>query len=319
MGNQQSKHANSSPSSPRPPSHSNGSRSTHVNRDWHHGRHSSVQPANVDPARSRSIDPSPTHAFSPPSSPPFHRPAAQQRPRRATEATAPPGVRMGNSQSHEAETERQDAGRRRDRHHHHHQQHHATLQAPPPPAPQQHQQQQQSHPVQVPEGRSTRGRAPTGIESSSPPSASGPGDYAPLSSNLNFPPRLPLPIQEEDYTPGSPIITAVDVLSPHGRGARTGVGTGGADGGIETGASELTVLDDDGGEGTLPHQSSLLSNNTTVDGEEEERETDADADAAEESKGRTVPTVIKWRQPGSRVYITGTFAAWSKKYRMHRE
>ena len=96
---------------------------------------------------------------------------------------------------------------------------------------------------------------------------------------------MPLPIQEEIYTPGSPILTPENLSS---------------------------ALHGDDVEGTLPQHTSLLSH-TTIDDED-----DHDLDYAETSKGKTVPTRIVWPYEGTKVYITGTFAGWSKKYRMHR-
>jgi hypothetical protein len=47
-----------------------------------------------------------------------------------------------------------------------------------------------------------------------------------------------------------------------------------------------------------------------------------DDDLGEEFKtptGRlTVPTLIEWEGPGERVYVTGTFAGWNRKYRLSR-
>jgi hypothetical protein len=143
---------------------------------------------------------------------------------------------------------------------------------------------QQAVPVQVPNNASDRRQKGAGgqFESSGPPRET----YVPYS-NLMAPPRLPLPIQEEVHVPGSPIIVAEDLVSP--------------------------IIEDDIG-GPLLHQASLLSH-TTADEDE-----DYDAGFGLEGvKGRTVPTLVEWKQGGDKVYITGTFASWSKKYRMHRE
>ena len=34
--------------------------------------------------------------------------------------------------------------------------------------------------------------------------------------------------------------------------------------------------------------------------------------------GRPVPTIIEWTAPGDKVYVTGTFVNWEKKFRLHR-
>jgi hypothetical protein len=95
-------------------------------------------------------------------------------------------------------------------------------------------------------------------------------------------PRLPLPIEEEVHTPGSPIISPAD-LAP----------------------VDIEV------EG-LPRRASVLSS-TTAD----------DDDLGEEFQGPqnvpTVPTLIEWEGPGERVYVTGTFVEWSRKFRLHRK
>jgi hypothetical protein len=150
------------------------------------------------------------------------------------------------------------------------------------------QQEQQSNPVRVP--GSTQDKRQRGPDSQFEPSGP-PGDpnYIPVS-NLNFPPRLPLPIQEEVYTPGSPIITPADITS---------------------------VLDEDGDlDGTLVRRTSLLSHTTADD---DEIDDDLQVNGLDGARGGTVPTRIEWKQGGDRVYITGTFAEWSRKYRMHRE
>jgi hypothetical protein len=139
-----------------------------------------------------------------------------------------------------------------------------------------------SSPVQVPtSAQQARNRVP--VHQIDPVLSPRGVDFVP-ASNLNYPPRLPLPIQEEVYTPGSPIITPDDLSN---------------------------ALRDDP-ETTLPHHASLLSH-TTLDEDE-------DVDLLDQvDKGKTVPTTIEWKQPGNKVYITGTFAGWSKKYRMHRK
>ncbi|MCJ1307526.1 hypothetical protein MMC25_001172 [Agyrium rufum] len=115
------------------------------------------------------------------------------------------------------------------------------------------------------------------------PPLSGPNaeySYA-AQSNLHFPPRLPLPIEEEDYVPGSPIISPDEVqesLLPYD-------------------------LDPEN-----PNRGSILSSTTLDDDEVEEYPS--------YSGRKTVPTVFKWEEGGERVYVTGTFTEWTKKYRM---
>jgi hypothetical protein len=34
--------------------------------------------------------------------------------------------------------------------------------------------------------------------------------------------------------------------------------------------------------------------------------------------GKAVPSVIEWNSPGQKVYVTGTFVNWEKKFKLHR-
>jgi hypothetical protein len=101
------------------------------------------------------------------------------------------------------------------------------------------------------------------------------------------PPRLPLPIEEEIYTPGSPIISPADLSNPAVIGAVDGV---------------------------LPRRSSVLSS-TTADDDDDDEPTDYQGPL----NVPTVPTVIEWEGPGERVYVTGTFAKWDRKYKLHQK
>jgi len=144
-----------------------------------------------------------------------------------------------------------------------------------------------STPVRVPRGSDPRRqRGPDSqFEPSGPPRDP---NYIP-HSNLNFPPRLPLPIEEEVHAPGSPVIPSQGLsLSLH----------------------------DEHVDGPIPRQSSAISNTTLDD--------DALGDELqpypyEASPRGLVPTLLEWKQEGDRVYVTGTFAGWSRKYRMNRE
>jgi hypothetical protein len=115
---------------------------------------------------------------------------------------------------------------------------------------------------------------------------SGPPATQDMSYHLTRPPRLPLPIEEEVHTPGSPIIAPAD-----------------AD--IDTPALDIDQLDND----TLPRRSSALSN-TTIDEEDAE-------ELRVDKTGATVPTTFEWRRDGEKVYVTGTIFQWNKKHRLH--
>lgn len=112
---------------------------------------------------------------------------------------------------------------------------------------------------------------------------SGPAPIQEMSYHLTRPPRLPLPIEEEVHTPGSPI------LSPYDEAPEL-------DGGI---------LDGD----TIQRKTSALSNDTIEDEDAEELRVDRTK--------ATVPTQFEWLQGGEKVYVTGTIFQWNKKHRLH--
>ncbi|KAK4569814.1 galactose metabolism- protein [Recurvomyces mirabilis] len=123
---------------------------------------------------------------------------------------------------------------------------------------------------------------PTGIPQGSPYSA-------PTTNRYDRPPRLPLPIEEELHTPGSPILTAQDVSSPLYQ-------------------SEV--------DGLLPRRSSVLSSTTADDDEIG----DLDAFMPEShSSAPSVPTTVTWRGDSDKVYVTGTFVNWERKFKLHQD
>ncbi|OCL05030.1 carbohydrate-binding module family 48 protein [Glonium stellatum] len=111
----------------------------------------------------------------------------------------------------------------------------------------------------------------------------------PSQSQYTRPPRLPLPIEEEVHTPGSPIISPADLSAP------------------------LDPVDVDG---ILPRRSSVLSSTTVDDDDLGDGLLQGDDSGARPA----VPTLIEWTQGGERVYVTGTFAGnWDRKYRLHKD
>lgn len=106
-------------------------------------------------------------------------------------------------------------------------------------------------------------------------------------SNFSRPPRLPLPI-EEVHGPGSPIITPQDITSPIGQADING----------------------------LPRRASVLSS-TTVDDEDVGDNEAFTADQA--SLAPSVPMPIEWKGPGEKVYVTGTFVQWDRKFKLHKD
>ncbi|KAH9909787.1 carbohydrate-binding module family 48 protein [Xylariomycetidae sp. FL2044] len=119
------------------------------------------------------------------------------------------------------------------------------------------------------------GSLPTGTTSSS---------IQDMSYHMSRPPRLPLPIEEEIHTPGSPIFTPAD-------------------------ADDKTIdpaipLDEKDG---IPRRASGLSNATDED----------DAEELRVDKTRpTITTRVEWLRGGQKVYVTGTPFQWSKKQRL---
>ena len=102
---------------------------------------------------------------------------------------------------------------------------------------------------------------------------------------LTHPPRLPLPIEEEVHTPGSPIVAPDE-------------GQGLPDVGELGGSSEA-----------LTRKSSGLSAGTVEDEESEELRVDKTRD--------TVPTKLEWKRGGDKIYVTGSIFQWSRKQRLH--
>lgn len=109
-----------------------------------------------------------------------------------------------------------------------------------------------------------------------------------MTYNLPRPPRLPLPIEEEVHTPGSPVIAPTDI-------------------GPSIEAIEAELDKDDPPSGDLTRKSSGLSNATD----------DEDAEELRVDKTRTVQTRVEWIQGGQKVYVTGTPFQWSRKQRLH--
>ncbi|KAK4152934.1 5'-AMP-activated protein kinase beta subunit, interation domain-containing protein [Chaetomidium leptoderma] len=104
-------------------------------------------------------------------------------------------------------------------------------------------------------------------------------------SYLTRPPRLPLPIEEEVHTPGSPINAPTDDGAPVG---------------------DIESLDTAG----LAHPPSNLSD-TSLPEEEDAEELLVDKTRP------TVPTRLEWRHGGDKVYLTGTIFQWNRKTRLH--
>lgn len=141
-----------------------------------------------------------------------------------------------------------------------------------------------SNPVQVPASR-------TAVRHhhfpSATPSAPPHNTYYNASTHLQRPPRMPLPIGDATATPGSPII-------------------GASDGHIGS-LPQDRLLDEQGDTSNI--------GNATID---EDELVDELQPYTVSGVGKAIPTVIQWTGPGYKVYVTGTFVNWEKKFRLHR-
>ena len=150
--------------------------------------------------------------------------------------------------------------------------------------PKREQRDQPSKPVDVPAPAAANIDSTSLRSFSNSIEPSGPPATQDMSYHLTRPPRLPLPIEEEVHTPGSPIIAPADLDIP---------------------VLDVEALDNE----PLPRRISALSN-TTID------EEDAEELRVDKTKA-TVPTTFEWRYGGDKVYVTGTIFQWNKKHRLH--
>lgn len=103
-------------------------------------------------------------------------------------------------------------------------------------------------------------------------------------------PRLPLPIEEEVLQPGSPAPESPSLIPTNGD------------------------VEPNGDINGVDRNISLLSATTGED------DNDLDEEAtyrADDAKGPLTATLIEWKQPGERVYVTGTYCGWAKKSRLY--
>lgn len=121
-------------------------------------------------------------------------------------------------------------------------------------------------------------------------SSSTPPHYTPMPG-YKRPPRLPLAIADEIHAPESPSLEPTTTTS-----------------------GEVSIFDEDEPETQVPRKSSMLSS-ATVDDDDEASE--LQPYTAEGGAVKIVPTRIDWKGKGDKVYVTGTFAHWDKKFRLH--
>lgn len=109
-------------------------------------------------------------------------------------------------------------------------------------------------------------------------------------SYMTRPPRLPLPIDQEIHTPGSPIIAPTDLGEP---------------------VDPMDDLGDLDAKGNLARRSSGLSSASDVDDKEDEVE-----ELRVHRNRPTVPLTLEWKHGGKKVYVTGTIFQWNRKTKM---
>jgi hypothetical protein len=119
--------------------------------------------------------------------------------------------------------------------------------------------------------------------------------YTPVSQMR--PPRLPLPIADAQVDP----IPESPTLGP-----------------VQTGNEDVSNLYDDDqmspAEDRLPRKDSMLSATTQDDDEVGELQ----PYAVDTTGAKLVPVPIVWRNGGDKVFVTGTFATWQRKFKLHR-
>ena len=142
---------------------------------------------------------------------------------------------------------------------------------------------EQSNPVQVPYSQTDAERNPyPSLSPSGPPL----NTYYGASAHLQRPPRLPLPIGDASTAPGSPIV--------------------GPDGTTEADLQGIKNIDEQARPGVSDFNGAAVYDDETSDG------------SRPHNANRAVPTTIDWNGPGNKVYVTGTFVDWEKKFRLHR-
>lgn len=164
-------------------------------------------------------------------------------------------------------------------------------QPPPPPPPQEEPtvstESTESQPVAVP--ISNHSGPDELLQDDYIPTGYSESPYGLPAANYSRPPRLPLPIEEEEYRPGSPIITPQDVSA---------------------------IKEDDIEGGAIPRIASVRSS-TTVDDDDV-----GDNDAFDTSGLNhllvKIPIKLAWNGGGDKIFVTGTFCNWEKKIKLPR-
>ncbi|TKX26010.1 SNF1 protein kinase-like protein [Elsinoe australis] len=163
----------------------------------------------------------------------------------------------------------------------------SSLRTPPPPPPELQTTSPAEKAAGTPVDDSEPVFDPSPLDPTAPPSEA----YNLPIATYNRPPRLPLPIDEENLAPGSPILSPVDEK-----------------------ADQLPPVDglDNEADYGINRRTSVVSSN-------QDEEDDGEEFAAIDPNAPKTNYVIEWKspKPGERVYVTGTFVNWERKYRLH--
>ncbi|KAF3483687.1 5'-AMP-activated protein kinase subunit beta-2 [Arthroderma uncinatum] len=111
--------------------------------------------------------------------------------------------------------------------------------------------------------------------------------YYAAPSHLTRPPRLPLPIGDAMTAPGSPITAS--------------------------GSLGAAIAFDKAGQEALAEKSEL---DPAID-EDDVVQDELDS-IVPTGFNKSVPTTIDWRGGGEKVYVTGTFVNWARKFKLHK-
>ena len=132
-------------------------------------------------------------------------------------------------------------------------------------------------------------------------------------SYMPRPPRLPLPIEEELHTPGSPLLPAAEggdevediegVLDPRRDEQDQRVAEDDAD--DQPDFRRMGSSSD-----AMTRKSSAHSTATTEDEESDEH------DNAQKPMRATVPIRLDWLRGGDKIYVTGSMFQWNRKHRL---
>ncbi|KAL9112698.1 MAG: hypothetical protein Q9227_003001 [Pyrenula ochraceoflavens] len=139
-----------------------------------------------------------------------------------------------------------------------------------------------SNPMNVPVGTMSRATEP---DSKQPGTPTYSNRYAPVTQ-IPRPPRLPLPIANNEHIPGSPL------LEP-----------------VATADEDVSVFEEE--DTVLPRKSSMLSSTTADDIEVGDELQPFGVDTGLK---QLVPVELTWRSTGDTVYVVGTFTGWAHKY-----